>query len=116
METHHSGSPSDHLIPSTLVQEDPKYTTMVETFIKRLPLRLDEFQRALSKHDFDTLLVKAHQLKGAGGGFGYAILTEKAAELERHARQHARTDCQIDIDELIQMCSRLVISHKATSP
>lgn len=64
---------------------DEDYAEVLAEFLRSLGQRVDEFERALRCGDRDTLRRLAHQLKGAGGGYGYPGLSEHAADLEREA-------------------------------
>ncbi len=55
---------------------------IVDAFVISLPGRIAELQRALSGDDRDDLRRLAHQLKGAGGGYGFDAITDGARELE----------------------------------
>ncbi|MCH7808918.1 MAG: Hpt domain-containing protein [Planctomycetes bacterium] len=68
---------------------------------------------AIEKSDFEALRGAAHQLKGSGGGYGYPILTELAAELERFAQSGILDDCKTALDGLKNTCSRVVVDTDA---
>ena len=62
--------------------DDPDFRGLLEEFAAALP---DRRQRLIGAHHseaYDDLRTRAHQLKGAGGGFGFPRLSELAAELE----------------------------------
>lgn len=99
----------DGPIGSDLVREDPSFADIVQEFVNGLSERLRTMEAAVGRTDFDALRVAAHQLKGSGGGYGYPALSERAAVLERHARSHAIENCEAAIDELKQLCSRVVV-------
>ena len=95
-------------IGSQLVREDAAFTELVTEFVGGLGAQLDVMQTALRGADFDVLKTSAHRLKGSGGGYGYPILSEHAAVLERHAAQQAMDDCIAAFDELKAVCNRVV--------
>ena len=97
-------------IESDLLKEDPSYADIVVQFVEGLTNRLDTMKEALATSDFDALRVAAHQLKGSGGGYGYPVLTERAAELEQHARASLIEECSQEFEELKQLCARVVVS------
>lgn len=67
---------------------DPElFAEVVETFLRELPERLNQLDRVLKSADFQQLAHFAHQLKGAGGGYGYPGLTQLAARIEAEARR-----------------------------
>ena len=100
---------AEERIASELVQEDASFADIVVQFVEGLSNRLTTMEDALRAADFDALRAAAHQLKGSGGGYGYPILTEHAAELEKLARVKAVDDCSKEIEELKQLCARVVV-------
>ena len=96
-------------IGSNLVREDASFAELVMQFVAGLSERVTRMEEAIRAADFDALQVAAHQLKGSGGGYGYPILTERAAQLERHARNQALDQCVEAIEELKTICERVVV-------
>lgn len=95
-------------IGSDLVKEDAGFADIVTQFVTGLSGHVHGMQAALNKADFDALKTSAHQLKGSGGGYGYPVLTEHAAALERHAAQRSLLECEKALDELKAICERIV--------
>lgn len=74
-------------ISSTL--GDPElFGEILQEFLNELPRRINQLGETLDAGDYQQLASLAHQLKGAGGGYGYPGLTELAARLESLAKQH----------------------------
>ena len=100
----------DDPIGSELMRDDPSYADIVVQFVEGLSNRLATMEEALNTSDFQALRVAAHQLKGSGGGYGYPLLTERAAELEQHAKNSLSDKCGEELEELKQLCARVVVS------
>ncbi len=100
----------DDPIGSELMKDDPSYADIVVQFVEGLSDRLTTMEEALNTADYNALRVAAHQLKGSGGGYGYPLLTERAAELEQHARESLFDSCAKELEELRQLCARFVVS------
>jgi len=66
--------------------DDPDLAELVAGFVDSLPEKVQVMQTALQAQDFEGLTRLAHQLKGAGGSYGFPSLTETAAELEAAAK------------------------------
>lgn len=96
-------------IDSELVREDAAYVDIVMQFVEGLGARVRTMEDALNKGDFEQLCMAAHQLKGSGGGYGYPILTEQAAALERLAKQESVSECTELISDLRSLCERIVV-------
>lgn len=95
-------------IISDLVRDDPSFADIVVEFVEGLDNRLATMGQALEAGDFDKLRSAAHQLKGSGGGYGYPALTERAGELEQRAKEEIVADCTAIVDDLKQLCQRVV--------
>ena len=96
-------------IGSELVREDAASAEIVTQFVAGLSERVARMEEAMRAADFDALRVAAHQLKGSGGGYGYPILTERATQLEKYARNHALDQCADALAELQEICRRVVV-------
>ena len=74
-------------VPSTLMSQlvidDPEMIDVVTEFVGDLPARIAEMQNAHRELDWELLRTCAHRLKGTGGSYGYPMLSEIAALLER---------------------------------
>ncbi len=97
------------LIPSLLAQDDASFEDIVEEFVGGLGQRLEAINEAMDNGNFEQVRVLAHQLKGSASGYGYPILTQKAAELERLAIAAEVEPINASIKELSSLVARVVI-------
>lgn len=87
--------------------DDADMIDLVEEFVGTLPGRVEAIQAAWAQSDLDTLTSLAHQLKGAGGGFGFSPITDAACQLELAAREElAPATLTGLVDELVATCRR----------
>lgn len=92
---------------STL-SSDEDLVELVQLFIDELPSRLVQLQQALEDGRWNELARFAHQLKGAGGSYGFPQLTPVAARLEQLAQQGAdETLLRAALDDLIDTTGKL---------
>ncbi len=70
-------------------QDDPDMRDLVREFAAGLPARAAELEGLLASQQSAEVQRIAHQLKGAGGGYGFPLITELAAALESCLRQGA---------------------------
>lgn len=82
---------------------------LVEEFVNELPQRLSSLQRAFESQQIEEVRSLAHQLKGAGGGHGYQILTEKAGILEKQAVDGDLEAIKSGIEDLVQVIARVAV-------
>lgn len=80
-----AGAGADAPIHSHLLG-DPIYREIVQQFVMDLPQRLAALEQAANAAVWDELIRLAHQLKGAGGGYGFDPITENARVLEAAAK------------------------------
>ena len=89
--------------------EDPEYHEILELFAEALPERCGSLIDAFRDGNLRELRTLAHQLKGAGGGFGFRELTARAATLES-ACETARHDViAASFDALLEYLRRIVV-------
>jgi len=72
-------------IPAVLRSEladDPNFTPLVEEFLAGLNDRLNEIDSAWKTEAWEKMRSAVHQLKGAGGGYGYPTITDRARDVE----------------------------------
>lgn len=100
---------SNDPIVSDLVREDASFAEIVIQFVDGLSDRVSAMEEAIGASDFESLRVSAHQLKGSGAGYGYPILTEKAALLEDAAKGSNSEACQPLVSEIRSLSSRVVV-------
>mgnify|MGYP003489492318 FL=1 len=64
-------------------ESDPDMLEIVCDFARELPVRAARLEALLEARSYSDLQTLAHQLKGAGGGYGFAQITEVAGRLEQ---------------------------------
>jgi HPt (histidine-containing phosphotransfer) domain-containing protein len=70
-------------------EADPDMLEIVCEFAHELPTRAEMLEALLAARAFAELQTLAHQLKGAGGGYGFNQITEVAARLEQALKSGA---------------------------
>lgn len=86
---------------SAVLADEPDIYDLVEEFVDGLTSRIDEFQQAYQQLDWDRLTVLAHQLKGAGGSYGYPDLSALAAAMESCFRNHSAEQFSAWMEQLV---------------
>ena len=72
-----------------------------------------EMREALADNCYDEVRRIAHQLKGAGGGYGYPGLTEAARGLENAAQAQCRETILLALVQLSTLCRAVEAGHKS---
>jgi HPt (histidine-containing phosphotransfer) domain-containing protein len=71
----------------SVFEGDPDMLEIIREFALELPGRAEELEATLARGDRSRLQTLAHQLKGAGGGYGFQAITDTAALLEQALKQ-----------------------------
>jgi signal transduction histidine kinase/CheY-like chemotaxis protein/HPt (histidine-containing phosphotransfer) domain-containing protein len=87
--------------------EDPDLSEIVAAFIGSLPERVGEIRTAMERQDVQALRRLTHQLKGAAGGYGFAMITDAAAAVQ-DAIDRGATTKRVDgaLFDLLLLCRR----------
>lgn len=102
-----SQSTSDALIFSKFA-DDEDLGELIVLFVDEIPLRIASFLQSAHDGDWESVRRLAHQLKGAGGSYGFQQVTELAARLERTClEQNDAFTRQPALNDLIQTCRRM---------
>ncbi len=83
-----------------LVTIDPDLEDLIPGFLENRTKDVTRLQTAAGAGDFDTLRSVGHSLKGVGGGYGFARITDLGADIEAAAKVN-------DIDTIRQLISDL---------
>ncbi|MEM1444775.1 MAG: Hpt domain-containing protein [Planctomycetota bacterium] len=106
-------SPSSPL--RSVYAEDQEFGDLIQLFVAELPERIATIDQTLADQDLSGLRSIAHQLKGAGGGYGFTEITDAGRKLERLA-ETADAEVQEDIDRVTAAAKELVdLCHRATA-
>ena len=92
----------DHFKPlRSDFHDDPDMRDIVKFFLEEIPARLETMQNLLESGNRIEFWKMVHQLKGAGGGYGFQEISNSAAQLERclnlSGEQWCR-DCQTHLE------------------
>jgi HPt (histidine-containing phosphotransfer) domain-containing protein len=86
-------------------ESDPDMLEIVREFALELPARVAKLEELLAAGQMRELQTLAHQLKGAGGGYGFPQITELAASLEAALKQGAAAP--VVKDRAVALCELL---------
>ena len=99
-------SPGDVLVSS--FKDDPDLMEVLGKFVDTLPDRVQKLGEVLAHKDLAELGRIVHQMKGASGGYGFAILSKLAAKAEQKIKAKAPFEAiAADVNELIAMIRRV---------
>ena len=101
----------------SVFEHDPEMAEIVALFVAEMPDRIAELRQAVDAGDASAVQTIAHQLKGAGGGYGFEHLGEVAAATEHTLRKLGKTLAMSDhgallaaVSPLLSACGRVRLS------
>jgi HPt (histidine-containing phosphotransfer) domain-containing protein len=69
------------------VRIDPELADLIPGFLENRESDVETIKKAVERGDFEEVRVLAHNMKGAGGGYGFETITEIGDALEQAAKQ-----------------------------
>jgi PAS domain S-box-containing protein len=93
--------------------DDPELRPVVEQFVSRLFLRMQDMLADFADRNYESLADHAHWLKGAGGTVGLCAFTEPATRLESHARDHADSAIESSLRELVELAESIRLDQES---
>jgi HPt (histidine-containing phosphotransfer) domain-containing protein len=88
---------------SSLVDSDPGMRDLVAEFLDGLVNRVADLRSAHAEADWTRLLTLAHQIKGAGGSYGYPRISELATAMETAFKVQSAGEFETWIAQLEQL-------------
>jgi HPt (histidine-containing phosphotransfer) domain-containing protein len=89
----------------TQMLEDPAFQEIVGELVAALPERMAQLQTAVREDDLATVRQLSHQLKGAGGGYGFDDISLAAAAVEKLCLEEAaQEELSHSIEQLAKEC------------
>jgi signal transduction histidine kinase/ActR/RegA family two-component response regulator/HPt (histidine-containing phosphotransfer) domain-containing protein len=101
------------VIKSTLLDQ-PGMAAIIKEFVHDLPGEVQQLRKFLGAGEMDSLRRTVHQLRGAGGGYGFESVTELAAAAEAAIKAAEGSESiHAKIDSLVQTIGRIEGYDKA---
>ena len=97
----------DSTITSVLA-DDQNLKPVIDVFIEELPEMVTKIARASQEMDFELLKGLAHQLKGASGSAGFAVLSKYVGSMENLLADKEIEKIKKTIDQLGEFCKKVV--------
>ena len=104
-------------VPEVIYSEyadDEDLTEVIDDFVAGLRKQVEQMQQAASNNDHKTLQRLAHRLKGAGGSYGYPMLTEVARELEEAAKMEQTEQEMLLLRRIADICIAIIRGRRGT--
>jgi hypothetical protein len=86
---------------------DPDMAILIAEFVASLPGRAHAILDHINQGAIEQARTMAHQLKGAGGGYGFPQVTDAARAVDLAIRERRIDDAQLAAQALITLCARV---------
>jgi len=87
--------------------DDEDFRELLQLFAESVPEKQGALRTLYQKGAVDEIRVCAHQIKGAGGGYGFPGLSAAAAELEQACKTHNADRIARTLDALVDYLGRI---------
>jgi HPt (histidine-containing phosphotransfer) domain-containing protein len=87
--------------------DDGDFVELLRQFAETIPEKRQTVRELQQNGTIDELRVWAHQLKGAGGGYGFEALSEAAAELETSCKSGQSEHVTQAVERVIDYLNRI---------
>lgn len=95
----------------TVVRIDRDFAPMIPRFMGNRRRELAAMREAVAKGDYETVRKLAHDIKGAGGSYGFDALSAMAAELEQAATAGQGTNVQAGLAALERYLATIDVQY-----
>lgn len=89
--------------------DDADFAELLQLFAETIAEKRSTVRELQQKGAVEELRVWAHQLKGAGGGYGFPALSEAAAELEQSCETPQTDRITRAVDRVIDYLNRIEV-------
>lgn len=89
--------------------DDPDFEELLEMFVGTIAERREVLEQQYGTGKIEEMRVTAHQLKGAGGGYGFDGLSLVAAELEQACKENDVDRVGETLDSVISYMNRVSV-------
>jgi HPt (histidine-containing phosphotransfer) domain-containing protein len=89
--------------------DDADFAELLEMFVDSVSEKREALTAAAAAGDVDQLRTLSHQLKGAGGGYGFTGLSAVAAYLEAACKENDETQIDSHTKQLLDYLGRICV-------
>ncbi len=89
--------------------DDADFREILEAFVEAIPERRQLLAQLHGSGSIEELGRQAHQLKGAGGGYGFSEISAAGAELQQACRAQDPVQIADCLSELLDLLGRVVV-------
>ena len=91
---------------------DPELQDLIPGFLQNRRLDVSRLQDATETDDFETIRTLGHRMRGAGGGYGFAMISELGYAIEAAAKDKDLLEIRRRVDELERYLDRVEVVYE----
>jgi FOG: HPt domain len=95
-----------------IVHIDRDLEELIPVFLDNRVKDIENLKSAVTANDYDKLRSIGHNLKGVGGGYGFAMITDLGADIEAAAKVNDIKTINELIDSLADYLERVEIVYQ----
>lgn len=99
----------DNRAEKTIIRVDPEIAELIPGFLENRRKDIAAMLDAVQRGDFETVRILGHSMKGAGGGYGFDVITEIGTALEQAAKQRNAAEIRDRVNELSRYLDRVEV-------
>lgn len=97
---------------SNVVRVNSVLADLIPQFFASVRDDVATIRDALASDDFDTIVRVGHNIKGAGGGYGFAVISDIGAIVNRAANERDATKITQQLEQLTTFLEQVEIVYE----
>jgi HPt (histidine-containing phosphotransfer) domain-containing protein len=91
---------------------DKDLEDLIPGYLENRRRDIASIEEALKKNDFETIRILGHSMKGSGGGYGFAAITEIGKKIEEAAKKMEKEEVGRQIAALSEYITSINIVYE----
>ena len=91
---------------------DPELQDLIPGFLQNRRLDISKLQGATETDDFETIGTLGHRMRGDGGGYGFAMISELGHAIESAAKDKDLFEVRRRVEELERYLDRVEVVYE----
>ena len=91
---------------------DKDLEDLIPGYLENRRRDIASIEEALRKNDFETIRILGHSMKGSGGGYGFAAITEIGKRIEEAAKKMEKEEIGRQIAALSEYITSINIVYE----
>jgi CheY-like chemotaxis protein len=111
---HDNAKIADNSVPVVKILVEEGLEDVTPGYLAKRRAEVAAYREALTRKNMEAIRTMAHRMKGTGAGYGFPVLTELGAALERSAVSSDNEEIRRKVDELAKYLSTIELEYTKT--